>query len=242
MKTKSPNQSNIRDVVHYVYKLNCHAEKRPCLSAVREALSIAREGTNPTNPDSDISSMYLTKNLRNLLICEICDSENYTQYCMLYTLALADSLAAQFNHPNTFLTNPYKPMKIKTLQNLNCTIYAALMHNLYTFPVQFMQIFTLFFQKFQTKLFKINILYTEKLFFTCTNRATINSISSDNQPYSTCTISSITCTNCAPYKANTTHYQPTNICINYPLPLNPHIIRLKPHIAWRFFNQQSIYT
>jgi hypothetical protein len=112
-------------------------------------------------------------------------------------------------------------MKIKTLQNLNCTIYATHLHNLCTFPAQFVQIFALFFQKFQTKTFTINTLCNVKIFLTCTNRATFNPISTDNQSSSTCTISSITCTICAPYKANTTHYQQTNICTNHPLSLNP---------------------
>jgi hypothetical protein len=85
-------------------------------------------------------------------------------------------------------------MKIKILKNSTCTIYAALLHNLSTFPAQFVQIFALFFQKFQTKSLTFNALCNEKLFFSCTNHATINPISSDNQPYSTCTISSFTCT------------------------------------------------
>jgi hypothetical protein len=105
-------------------------------------------------------------------------------------------------------------MKFRTLQNYTCTIYAAKLHNLVTFPVQFVQIFALFFQKFQPKSFTFNILYGEKLFLTCTNRAAINPISSDNQSFSTCTISAITCTTCSPFKANITHYQQTKNCIN----------------------------
>ena len=105
-------------------------------------------------------------------------------------------------------------MKIKTLQNYTCTIYAAQLHNLCTFPVQFVQIFALFFQKFHTKILSFNTLTTQKLFLTCTNRAAINPISSDNQSSITCTISSITCTICSPLKANITHYQQTNNCTN----------------------------
>ena len=79
-------------------------------------------------------------------------------------------------------------MKIKTLQNFTCTIYSAQLHNLCTFPAQFVQIFTLFFIKFQTNILKSNTLTNEKLFFTCTNCATINPISTDYQSNSTCTI------------------------------------------------------
>ena len=86
-------------------------------------------------------------------------------------------------------------MKIKTLENFKCTIYAAHLHNLSTFPAQFVQIFTLFIQKLQTKMLYFNTLFTEKLFFTCTNCAAINPIFTDYQPYRTCTISSVTCTN-----------------------------------------------
>jgi hypothetical protein len=88
-------------------------------------------------------------------------------------------------------------MKIKTLQKFSCTIYADLLHNLITFPAQFVQIFALFFQKFQTKSLTFSILYSEKLFLTCTNRAAINPISADYQPNATCTISPFICTNCA---------------------------------------------
>jgi hypothetical protein len=102
----------------------------------------------------------------------------------------------QFNHPFTFFTTPYKPMKIKILQNSTCTIYAAQLHNLCTFPVQFVQILALFCKKFQDKIMYFNMLTTQKLFFPCTNHAAINPISTDYQSYSTCTISSITCTNC----------------------------------------------
>jgi hypothetical protein len=45
-------------------------------------------------------------------------------------------------------------------------------------------------------------LSNEKLFFTRTNRAAINPISADNQTSSTCTISSITCTNYAAKSVN----------------------------------------
>ena len=55
-------------------------------------------------------------------------------------------------------------MKIKILQNLNCTIYAAHLHNLSTFSAQFVQIFTFFFQKFQTKILYVNTLTMQKLF------------------------------------------------------------------------------
>jgi hypothetical protein len=93
-------------------------------------------------------------------------------------------------------------MKIKILKKFSRTIYAAHMHNLITFPAQFVQIFTLFFKKFQTKILLFNALSTRKLFFTCTNGAAITPISADNQPNSTCTISSITCTICTTQSAN----------------------------------------
>jgi hypothetical protein len=116
----------------------------------------------------------------------------YNPCFMLSTPALADSKAAQFNHPITFFTTPYKSMKINIIQNLNCTIYAAHLHNLCTFPVQFVQILALFCKKFQDKIMYFNMLTTQKLFFTCTNYATINPISIDYQSHSTCTISSVT--------------------------------------------------
>ena len=87
-------------------------------------------------------------------------------------------------------------MKINILKKNRCTIYAAHLHNLITFPAQFVQIFALFFMKIQTKAFTFNALSTRKLFFTCTNCTTITPIFSDNQPSSSCTISSITCTIC----------------------------------------------
>jgi hypothetical protein len=86
-------------------------------------------------------------------------------------------------------------MNIKTLKKLNCTIYAPQLHNLCRKVAQFVQIFTLFFSKFQTYILYFNNLVNEKLFFSCTNYATIYPIYADNQPNSTCTISSIICTN-----------------------------------------------
>ena len=144
--------------------------------------------------DSEIITQYdsscKSTNPKNL------DSENYTQYCMLHTHTLADSKPVQFNHPFTFLTTHYNQMNIITLQKFTCTIYAAHLYNLSTFPAQFVRILALFFQKFQTKILYLNTLTMQKLFFTCTNCATINPITTDYQTYSTCTISSITCTIC----------------------------------------------
>jgi hypothetical protein len=101
---------------------------------------------------------------------------------------------AQFNHPFTFLTNLYKPMKIIILQNFTCTIYSARLHKWCTFPAQFVHIFALFFTKSQANILYSNTLTNQKFFFTCTNGATINHISNDYQSYSTCTISTFTCT------------------------------------------------
>jgi hypothetical protein len=108
-----------------------------------------------------VSSSSILKNLRNLRF--------RTQNCMFntpdfYRDALADFNAAQFNHPFTFFTNTYKPMIFITLQILTCTIYATNMHNLITFPAQFVQIFTLFFTIIQTKMLYFNNISNEKLF------------------------------------------------------------------------------
>jgi hypothetical protein len=126
----------------------------------------------------------------------------YTQYCTLHTLTLADSKAAQINHPKPKKQPQYKLMIFNTLQNLTCTMYAAHLHNLFTFPAQFVQIFATFSQKFQTKILYFNNLTNEKFYFTYTNYAAINPISTDYQLYNTCTISSITCTICATKSIN----------------------------------------
>ena len=62
MKIKSPNKPNCRDVKSYVSQFFYRPQNNCHLSPSREALSISCKSTNP-------------KNL---------DSENYTQYCMLY--------------------------------------------------------------------------------------------------------------------------------------------------------------
>jgi hypothetical protein len=174
MKTKSQNQK--------IFKIIC-VIRVICLICDSEIITQYDSSCKSTNP----------KNL---------DSENYTQYCMLHTHTLADSKPVQFIHPFTFLTTHYNQMKINVLQNFTCTIYAAHLHNLSTFPAQFVQIFVLFCKKIQDKILYINTLTIQKLFFTCTNCAAINPITADYQTYSTCTISSFTCIICAPKSSN----------------------------------------
>ena len=93
-------------------------------------------------------------------------------------------------------------MIFNILKNLTCTIYAAQLHNLCTFPVQFVQIFALFFNKIQARILHFNNLTNVKFYFTCTNHSIINPISIDYQTYSTCTISSFNCIICATKSVN----------------------------------------